>query len=202
MRNESFVRDKPLLQLKVSDIKQYLYCPRIIYFTYVIPVERRVTYKMQEGKEQQLILEGLEGRRTLRRYRLEEGTRQKRCRIFSENLGLEGTVDMLIDSPAGLFPVEFKNTHGLPALNHKYQLVAYALLLEESFRRPVRAGFLYLIPGNRIYTYLITDPMREYTKKLLAAMRRLVNKAVFPPATPSRGKCRDCEFRNYCNDLD
>ena len=35
----------------VTDLRQYAYCPRIPYFTYVVPLARPVTPKMREGQE-------------------------------------------------------------------------------------------------------------------------------------------------------
>ena len=65
-----------MIDLKVSDIKQFLYCPRNVYFTYVCPVDKKTTHKMNHGKEEHLELERLEKRRTFRRYRLENGERK------------------------------------------------------------------------------------------------------------------------------
>ncbi len=50
------VQPRPMM-LKVSDVKQYLYCPRIVYYTYVAPVPRRITFKMRYGKEQHVDLD-------------------------------------------------------------------------------------------------------------------------------------------------
>ena len=135
--------------LRVSDIKQYMYCPRVVYFTYVMPVEKKLTYKMEEGKLQHLRLEELETRRRLKRYRLEEGERRFRTYLRSERLGLEGVLDLHIVTPAGCYPVEFKHTLQRSALNHKYQLTAYALLAEEHYGRPARRAFVYWIVARR-----------------------------------------------------
>ena len=38
------------LVLTVGDVKQYPYCPRIVYYTYLSPLRSRpTTYKMREG---------------------------------------------------------------------------------------------------------------------------------------------------------
>lgn len=61
--------------LRVTDLKQYLYCPRIIYFTYVLPVEKKISAKMQEGTLEHIKTARLEHRRKLHAYRLDEGKR-------------------------------------------------------------------------------------------------------------------------------
>jgi CRISPR-associated exonuclease Cas4 len=187
--------------LRVSDIKQYMYCPRVVYFTYVMPVEKKLTYKMEEGKLQHLRLEELEMRRRLKRYRLEQGERRFRTYLRSERLGLEGILDLHIVTPAGCYPVEFKHTLQRSALNHKYQLTAYAMLLEEHYRRPVRYGFLYLMPREEIRDLEITPVMRSFTRRLCEKIRDIVRREYFPPPPGNRGRCVDCEYRNFCADL-
>ncbi|MEW5763220.1 MAG: CRISPR-associated protein Cas4 [Bacillota bacterium] len=186
--------------LKVSDIKQYLYCPRIVYYTYVLPVEKKVTAKMDIGKEEHLRSARLEGRRTLHAYALDAGDRVFNTYLFSPRLGLEGVLDMYVATPRGYVPVDFKNACRI-GVNHKYQLVAYALLLEDHFAHPVRFGFIYLLPLRRARRVEVTPEARLHTKRLLGAIRRLIAEERFPYYTRRRGRCADCEYRNYCRDV-
>ncbi|MBO8127651.1 MAG: CRISPR-associated protein Cas4 [Peptococcaceae bacterium] len=189
------------MMLKVSDIKQFLYCPRIIYFTYVIPVDKKITRKMIHGKEEHIEFERLEKRRRLKSYKLQEGERRFRTRLVSERLGLEGVLDMHIVTLQGCFPVECKYTSCKPALNHKYQLVAYAMLLEDLYQKPVRCGYLYMIMTKKVYALDITPNARLYVKRLLTQIRRLVTGEHFPMLRRRPGRCQECEFKLYCGDV-
>ncbi len=189
-------------ELRVADVKQYLYCPRVIYYHYVLPVERKVTYKMQVGREEHVEIDRLEKRRKLGRYRLAEGERRFHVALASPQLGLSGVLDLLIVSPAGYFPVEYKVTTGGPALNHKYQLVAYALLVEEAFGAVVRSGFLYLAPRRELVEVPVTDNARLHTRRILGAIRRIIAEGRLPAVRHRFGRCRDCEFLNYCGDVE
>ncbi|MBM4463865.1 MAG: DUF911 domain-containing protein [Chloroflexi bacterium] len=60
------------LVLTVSDVKQFAYCPRVVYFTYALPRRRPTTYKMKEGKIEHEHVAELEERRSLRAYGLAE----------------------------------------------------------------------------------------------------------------------------------
>ena len=190
-----------ILKLRVTDIKQYVYCPRIIYYTYVCPVKAKITRKMTHGKETHLELDRLEKRRTFKRYQLKDGERYFHTRLFSTRLGLEGVLDMHITAGEEIFPVEFKYTSSLPSLNHKYQLAAYAMLLEEKYERAVRYGFLYLSLRNEIYPVDITPNCREFIKETMDKIRQLVSKEIMPPPVRKKGRCVDCEFRNFCRDV-
>ena len=187
--------------LTVTDVKNFVYCPRVVYFTYCLP-QRPLTYKMEEGKLEHGRTEELEERRSLRAYGLTEGQREFKVHLASERLGLSGLLDMAIVTAQEAIPVEFKNTSGPLGLNHKYQLVAYALLVEEKWGRPVRRGFVYRIPLKRSQELPITPNGRRFVLRLLAQIRRLIVTETMPPHTTRRGRCRDCEFRRFCNDVD
>lgn len=192
----------PPLLLTVSDVKQFPYCPRIVYYSYLLPVRARpTTFKMEEGSRAHERIAALEERRSLRAYGLEEGQRHFDVAVASERLGLRGRLDMVIETDAEVVPVDFKNSEGAVGLNHKYQLTAYALLVEEVWRRPVRRGFIYLIPQQRAQEVRITSNMRGWVRKALQEVRAAIAQEALPPATRMRGRCTDCEFRNLCPDV-
>jgi len=186
----------------VSDIKQWPYCPRVVYFTYLLPQRARpTTYKMDEGKLEHQRTAELEERRSLRAYGLSSGVRHFDVALTSDRLGLRGRLDMAIETPLEAIPVDFKNSEGKVGLNHKYQLTAYALLVEEAWRRPVRRGFIYLVPQKRAQEIAITSNMRGWVKKALREVRQMLAAESMPPPTRMRWRCVDCEFRNYCDDV-
>lgn len=151
------------LVLTVTDVRQWRYCPRIVYYTYCQPLPRPTTYKMEEGRTRHDEVKALEERRALRSYGLTEGERHFNVPLYSQRLGLSGRLDMLIDTGRELIPVEFKNTEEPPALNHKYQLAAYALLVEEEMQGTVRRCFVHSIPARRSFEVPITADMRRRT---------------------------------------
>ena len=189
------------LLLTVTDVKNYIYCPRVVYYHYFLPI-RPATFKMEEGKRAGERTEELEERRSLRAYGLRDGERHFNIDLQSSRLALIGKLDMAITQRHEVIPVEFKNTYSRPGLNHKYQLTAYALLCEEHFQKPARRGFIYLIPTKKPVEIPFTPETRRFTVQLLNRIRRMLDREQIPPPTRSRGRCRDCEFRRWCWDLD
>lgn len=189
------------LMLQVTDLKQYEYCPRIVFYRYVMPVDRASTYKMAHGQAAEARIDRLEQRRTLKRYRLPDGRRHFHVWLTSERLGLSGKLDLLIESSAGWYPVDFKETAGPGRTNHRMQLCGYAMLVEEAYGCRVSEGFLYLIPGDRIERVAITDALRAQTQETMDAIRRMIVTQRLPEATNVRARCTDCEYRNYCGDV-
>jgi CRISPR-associated exonuclease Cas4 len=159
---------------------------------------------MEHGKDWHLEIDRLEKRRKLVSYGFEEGERIFHLPVYSERLGLSGLIDMVIEFKKGnlkeYYPVEFKNTVHQIQQNHKYQLVAYAMLLEEHYNKPVRRGFIYTIPNKDIQVVTITDSMRIYVKKVISAIYNMIKREKFPEARSVR-RCWDCEYKNYCKDM-
>ncbi len=192
-----------MISLRVSDIKQYIYCPRILYYYYAMPVPRRVTRKMQYGAIEHMEIQRLEKRRGFKAYGVLEGERTFQVLLESERLGLHGILDMMITTSKGeVYPVDFKHSINKKGLHQKYQLAAYAMLLEEKYHRPVRYGFIYLIPAKSAVMVEITASMRDHIKKTLNAIRAIAKSEKIPGYVRSKQRCTDCEFRNYCADLE
>lgn len=185
-----------------TDVRQVLYCPRVIYWTYVQPVPKVPTYKMKLGTEthQADIRADRQGRR--RRKGLPEGERQYDVMLESKKLGLRGKVDMLITSNTGeLFPVELKPSPRLE-IRHQYQLVCYAMLVAEIYDREVTQAYIWSQGAREALPVTITSAKTEYVVDAVSRIRRIVETESFPAPTRGRGgaKCTDCEFRRYCGE--
>lgn len=190
-----------LIPLRVNDLKQYEYCPRIVFYNTVMPLDRKVTFKMQRGTEAEFQLDALEKRRSLRRYKLSEGERRFHVWLHSERLGLSGKMDLMIVSQQGFFPVDFKYTRGRPHRNHISQLAGYAVLVEEEYQTEVETGFIYLAPVGELVAIKITKELKKEVSERLATIRKMVQEELLPAPTPVRARCAECEFRNYCGDI-
>jgi CRISPR-associated exonuclease Cas4 len=187
--------------LKVSDLKQYHYCPRVVYYQYVLPVSSALTYKMEKGKAAQYEIESVEARRKLNRYGLENGKRLFNPWLSSDRLGLSGKLDLLIETVDHLYPVDFKFSKGRPYKNHVYQLGGYALLVEERWGKPAINGFVYLIPQKDVVVFDLTSDLKKECLDGLEAIRKMIKEEKFPEPASPKSKCLDCEYQNYCRDI-
>jgi CRISPR-associated exonuclease Cas4 len=186
----------------VTDLKQFAYCPRVVYYSYCLPLIRPVTYKMEAGQEAHLEEEGREQRRSLRAYGLQEGERSFNLWLESSELGLRGRVDMVVRiGTQEVIPVEYKDSPGRAGPHWERQLAAYGLLLEEAWGLPVRRGFLYFIPQRRSKEVVLTAELYGQVRGMVEAMRRMVEAEAMPSPTRQRRKCIACEFRRFCNDV-
>lgn len=189
------------LDLTATDVKQWAYCERIPFYRYVLPVDHVRTYKMQRGKEVQAALEALERRRRLSEYGIRDGKRLFGVALRSETLGLTGKLDLLILTPTASLPVDFKDTEGGVRRNHRIQIAAYALLVEEAFGSPAPEGYVYLVPSDEVVRVPVTEEDRSLVVQYTSAIREMVATERFPHPTSNRSRCFACEFRNYCGDV-
>jgi CRISPR-associated exonuclease Cas4 len=190
------------VSLTVTDVKQWLYCRRVVYHNYLLGIDRPRTVAMHEGELAHEDVEAIERRRTLRSYGLKDGERRFDLGAGSNRLGLGARLDMLIVRDHEAIPVDFKDSRGPVGANHRYQLSAYALIAEEVTDLPVRRGFIYLIQARRAVEVPIRPGMRRFVTRALAEMRSMLATEAMPPPTRIRGRCTDCEFRRFCNDID
>jgi CRISPR-associated exonuclease Cas4 len=190
------------VSFKVTDLKQWVYCPRVLYYHYCLPDVRPVTYKMEAGIEAGQAEEGREERRSLRAYGLSEGEREFNVPVTSARWGLRGEIDMVITVPrtGEVIPVDYKLSK-IAGPHFQLQLAAYSLLLEEARGCIVRHGFLYHIPLRRAERVTIGERLRRKLTIALGEMRAMVTTEKMPAPTPNLRKCVACEFRRFCNDV-
>lgn len=187
--------------LSVNDLKQFLYCPRIVYYHWIMPVHPPTTFLMQRGHRQEERFERLEPRRVLYRYGFDEATRHFGLEITAESLGLIGKVDLILEGPNRVAVVEFKATASRLAENWKLQLCAYGILAEEHFHRPCLVGFVVLNDRDECIEVDLDDALRAQAGTVLKQVRAVVTKQEFPDPTPIRARCVQCEYCNFCGDV-
>jgi CRISPR-associated exonuclease Cas4 len=192
---------------EVTDLKQWSYCPRLLYYRYCLPEVRPITDLMEAGIRSHADETGREERRSLRTYGIAEGERTFDVVLHSDTLGLRGRLDLAIVVPSRTAPraeaivVEYKDSEKAAGAHFKMQLAAYGLLLEEAWQLPVRRGFIYSIPLRKAEAISITPTLRRNVQLQVAAMHRAIAGELMPPAPTNRRPCISCEFRRFCNDV-
>lgn len=195
------------LLFEVTDLKQWTYCPRVVYYRYCLPEIRPITSLMEAGIAVHADEAGREERRSLRTYGLTQGERGFDLPLRSERLGLRGRLDLAIAVPDRAAPgaealvVEYKDSERAAGAHFKLQLAAYALLLEELWGLPVRRGYIYRIPLRQVEEVPISAALRRKVRETIDVMRRAVSGEQMPAAPDSRRPCVSCEFRRFCNDV-
>ncbi|MBN1427119.1 MAG: CRISPR-associated protein Cas4 [Anaerolineae bacterium] len=186
--------------IRVTDIKEYTFCPRIYYYEACLPGLHHHTVKTLAGQEAHERERALANRRTLAAFGLTEGESYFDVPVHSEAYQVIGEIDQVIICLDEAIPVDFKNTTRL-GYQFKLQLTAYGLLLAESQRQTVRRGFFYLIPEHRAEELIFTAKLQRSAAKALETMREIVIAERVPPPTRYQDRCLTCKYRRFCNDV-
>ncbi len=188
--------------VRVTDLKQFVYCPRVYFYQVCLPKVRPVTFKMEEGARAGRGEAGKEERRSLRAYGIKEGAREFDVPLRSKRLGVRGEIDMVITvaETGEVIPVDYKMSK-IAGIHFQMQVAVYGMMLEEMRGVKVTRGFLYEIPLKRAEEVEIDMRMRLRAEKALREMREILEKERMPPPVRNVAKCVACEFRRFCNDV-
>ena len=190
--------------ITVSDVKQYLYCPKIIYFDHVLHIPKPPDQKLETGKEKHESITAKEKRRKGALFydpELDQAEKMFRVALESSTLGLRGVLDYLVMTEREFIPVDYKfglSHNGGVHLNHKYQLAAYALLVEENFKTIVRRGFIHYSKDRVNVQIDLGDELRRRTLKMIHEIGQIIEEEIEPIGTKNPGRCIDCEYSRYC----
>ncbi|MHA1273979.1 MAG: CRISPR-associated protein Cas4 [Promethearchaeota archaeon] len=185
--------EKPFIG--TEDIRQYMYCPRKLYFRYVVRAPMRQTYKMQYGAE--------EHEKFQKKINIASKSVQKYYDIYLSDaeLGLLGLIDYFEYDGKEAFPVEIK-TGNIPPSDlenpDKMQVTAQAILIEKNFDFLVKKVRVFYSKFKKIVDYPIGIEDKLKVLKLIKKINNLINSERVPGPTKEKAKCLDCECRNYC----
>jgi len=191
--------------ISVTDIKHYLYCPRIVYFERVLHAAPQLGSQQEESKELHEEYVKKELRRKDAIYYSPEFVKAEKLLLTplsSPTLSLQGCIDCIIKTEGEYIPIDYKNmlsNKGRCWMDHKYQLTAYAMLIEENYQTQVRKGFINYIPEKHVIQLEITPIMKTHVKRVLGHIKSMIAQEKLPPIRVAKQKCAGgCGYRQIC----
>lgn len=188
-----------LFDVPVNLIRQWCYCPRVVY--YMELTNFKVVYPawVRQGTAFHEAEEALWKRRDLSRFDLGAGTRYHNLAVGSEALSMHGVVDMAIETAGHVYAVEFKLSARRRRRGDVLQLAAYAMLLEAHFGKPSSVGFL--VGGGRVLHCVEIDAARRReVGEVVRRIGEMLSRGVKPASDAGAAQCCNCEYLNHCND--
>jgi len=185
-----------------SEVIEHLYCPRFTYFMNClnIPQHEELRYKVLKGRE---IHErrGSENRDYLRK---KIGCTSKAISVYmaSPQIRVRGIVDEVLELSDGtMAPLDYKYAEfsDYTFRTHKFQSVIYAMLIEDTYKRPVKKGFIcYVKDGSSLKEVVYKPSDFEEAHALLSEIFDVISKGYYPKKTKFQNRCIDCCYRNIC----
>lgn len=190
--------------ITLTDIKNWIYCPKIVYYHRVLKIKPKTEKTQEKGKQ----IHQEETIRILRRKGIKKYEKtiyilkQGGVELKSEKLKLKGIIDIIaINQHNEIFPIEIKymkTNKGKPWLDHRYQIIAEALLIEENYHKPVKKGYIYYTKEQKLIKITITTTEKQYTKHLINKIHQTIKQEKEPKT--KRKKCSGgCGYKWICN---
>ena len=179
--------------VRVMALHALTYCQRLFYLEEVEEI-RVADHRVFAGRQLHSRLEANEDGESMS------------LDLASESLGLLGKVDCLRRRDGSYLPYEHKR--GLPArrldgtpeawLSDRLQVIAYAVLLEETFGCPIPEGRVRYHAANVTVRVPIDDRAKIDLRDAIAEAQRLRETVDRPPITDNPRLCEHCSLAPVC----
>lgn len=186
--------------IPISDLRQYSFCPRIPWFHSNFSFLKNPTKWMKQGEEYHTNREKLLKKRLLRRFQNTDVNILFNIPVQSIKYKIHGIIDAVLETKDGVYPIEFKMQKGSITRGIRYQMVGYAICLEELKRKEVNMGYLIYGKNARVEEIFITIKDKEKVIDLISTLYLTINKSILPDSPASILKCSQCEYLIFCND--
>ncbi len=194
MDNETFI--------VVSDVIEYNFCPRFIYFMYCLdlPQHEEKRYKVRKGREIHKIREKT-NREYLRR-KLNVVRKEVDVLLVSRKNHYKGLVDEILffdEGTAAPMDYKFAEYREKTFRTHRYQSVLYGELIRENYDVDVGRGYVcYTRSNNRVKEIIFRDRDLKKALDMVDDILRIIQTGFYPKKTRYSMKCVDCCYRNIC----
>lgn len=136
-------------------------------------------------------------------YQDHESQRVSPPTLTSERLGLRGKPDCLIRNQDGIIPVELKNSARPPARggvypNHLIQVLAYIVLVRESYNEPVPYGLVLYGKEEARKVYPTAENM-AWLESVVLDVRHARGATNIDRSHRQQSRCRGCGMKESCD---
>jgi CRISPR-associated exonuclease Cas4 len=188
--------------ITISDVIEYLYCPRFTYFMHCLSIPQREEkhFKVRKGREIHLVKEKTNIGYLRKRYNVID----KLLEVYmsSPKLGVRGIVDEVLffdDGTAGPLDYKFAEYRNRMFRTHRYQSALYGLMIAESFNIPVERGYIvYTRSKNKIIELEYTDTDKTQASKIVENIFNIIQIGEYPEVNTNKRKCLNCTYRRIC----
>lgn len=193
---------EPEVFITVSDVMEYLFCPRFIYFMYClgIPQHEEKRYKVLKGRALHEAREKVN--KSYIRKKLQCTRKDIAVYLVSRKYHLKGEVDEVLfldDGTAAPLDYKFAEFKDRVYRTHRYQSALYGLMIADNYGVEVKKGFVCYTRSNHLVKELkLSEKGFERAIALVNEVLEVIQKGFYPVATKYKARCVDCTYRNIC----
>ncbi|MEM2388797.1 MAG: CRISPR-associated protein Cas4 [Ignisphaera sp.] len=186
--------------MPITIVKEYVYCPRIAYFK-LFTVFEPPTESMMYARESRPSPQDIHS--AIKHMIRDSCSIEIERYVYSNSAGVHGYADAVALCAEEAIPIEVK-LRSSPiavkrfALHHIVQIVAYAIAVEETFKKPVYRAFILSLEPRTVFEVKISLNFRELVYRVVKELHKMVLDEEVPRPTPSKAKCGLCFYRGVC----
>lgn len=185
-----------------SEVLEYLYCPRYIYFMNVLGISQQEAKRFKVMQGRHVHRQKQVRNRAYLRQKLGVVQRAFEVYLAAPRFHLRGQVDEVLTLADGsMAPLDYKFAEWKNRLytGYRMQLVLYGLLIRENYGRPVRRGFLvYTRSQNHVLPVELAEEDFKKAIDILHAIINISRTGLLPKRTRHKSRCIDCCYKNIC----
>lgn len=185
-----------------SEVLEYLFCPRYIYFENAlgIPERQERRFKVLQGRK--VHRQKQVRNRAYLRKKLGVVRREFDVYLAAPQYHLRGQLDEVLSLEDGsMAPLDYKFAEWKNRLftGYRMQLVLYALLIRENYGLPVHRGYLvYTRSQNHLVPVEFANEDFKKAIDILSAIIDISRTGFLPKRTRHKRRCTDCCYKNIC----
>jgi CRISPR-associated exonuclease Cas4 len=189
--------------ITVSDVVEYMYCPRFVYFERVLGIPQH-----EEKREKVIIgrnIHELKEKINKGYIRKSINAKSKYIDVYlsSKKYRIVGVVDEVVELGDGSYsPLDYKFAEFKNKLfkTHKYQSVLYGLLIKDNFDVKVKRGYVvYVRSGNLVKEIEFKKKDFDDAVAFVNLIFDIIENEEFPDNIKvNKRKCIDCCYKNLC----
>jgi CRISPR-associated exonuclease Cas4 len=188
--------------ITVSDVVEYMYCPRFVYFERVLGISQH-----EEKREKVIIGRNIhELKENINKgyIRKNINAKSKYIDIYlsSKKYRIVGVVDEVLELLNGTYsPLDYKFAEFKDRMfkTHKYQSILYGLLIKDNFGVNVKKGYVvYVRSGNLVKEIEFKKKDFDEAIGFVNLIFDIIENEEFPDIKVNKRKCIDCCYRNMC----
>ncbi len=187
--------------LTATDLMNYAYCPRLIYFIHVLRRKQITTKKEYKGREKESDFQH-KAKRTKVVKTYPKLPKMLKTHLTSENLGIRTIADsIMINAEANeAYPIQAKYSFKPRSVyrTQKLQLAMEALIIEEKMHYKVPYGFIKFLRAGELVKVSLPDSLKLETVSTFGKIAKIMHSENIPKRTKYRKRCVDCCFKNIC----
>ncbi len=173
-----------------SALNSFVYCKKLFYYREIEQIEGE-NHFLVDGQIKHTKIDGEANSVHM------EGNKIFSLSLSSDALGIAARFDVLEKDGDQYIPVEYKRGKEGDWLNHRVQLCAQALLIEENYQQTVTYGYIYYYGSKKRVKVDFDQILREQTLSAINEARRMIQDSQCPQVEYSQ-RCEGCSLKEQC----